>query len=57
MSQIQKADDPRTVDISYIFCKELFAPWETLDDDPISVDLIYEQIINGMTFSSNRSID
>lgn len=57
MSQIQKGDEPRGLDISYIFCKEIFAPWENLDDDPVSVDLIYEQIINGMAFSFKRSID
>ncbi|CAF1217575.1 unnamed protein product [Rotaria magnacalcarata] len=48
MGQIQKGEDPRNVDITFIFCKQLFAPWENLDDDPISIDLIYEQIINGM---------
>ena len=48
MGQIQKGEDPRNIDINFIFCKQLFAPWENLDDDPISVDLIYEQIINGI---------
>ncbi len=41
MGQIQKALDPRGLDINYIFCKQLFAPWEDLDEDPVSIDLIY----------------
>jgi hypothetical protein len=49
MGQIQKALDPRGLDINYIFCKQLFAPWEDLDEDPVSIDLIYEQIINGIS--------
>jgi hypothetical protein len=49
MGQIQKGEDPRSLDVSYIFCKQLFAPWENLDDDPISIDLIYDQIINGIS--------
>ncbi|CAF3613901.1 unnamed protein product [Rotaria sp. Silwood1] len=48
MGQIQKGEDPRNLDITYIFCKQLFAPWENLDDDPVSIDLIYDQIINGI---------
>jgi hypothetical protein len=49
MGQIQKGEDPRSLDVSYIFCKQLFAPWENLDDDPVSIDLIYDQIINGIS--------
>lgn len=48
MSQIQKGEDARSLAITYIFCKEIFAPWDNLDEDPVSVDLIYEQIINGL---------
>ncbi|CAF3603065.1 unnamed protein product [Adineta steineri] len=48
MGQLHKGEDPRSLDITYIFCKQLFAPWENLDDDPISIDFIYEQIINGI---------
>ncbi|CAF3943400.1 unnamed protein product [Rotaria sp. Silwood2] len=48
MGQIQKGEDPRDLDVLYIFCKQLFAPWENLDDDPVSIDLIYDQIINGI---------
>lgn len=47
MGQIQKADDPRNLEIRYIFCKQIFAPWEDPESDPVAVDLIYEQIING----------
>ena len=47
MGAVQKGDTPQNLDITYIFCKQLFAPWENLDEDPVSVDLIYEQIING----------
>jgi hypothetical protein len=47
MGQIQKGEDPRAIDINYIYCKQLFAPWENPDEDPVSIDLIYEQIING----------
>ena len=47
MSQIQRGEEARNLDIDYIFCKQIFAPWENLDDDPISIDLIYDQIING----------
>lgn len=60
MEQVQKNKDPRALDISYIFCKQIFAPWENLDDDPIAIDLIYEQIINGRTahrLACHRSIN
>jgi hypothetical protein len=52
MGQIQRGEDPRGLDVSYIFCKQLFAPWENLDDDPVSIDLIYDQIINGISLLS-----
>ncbi|CAF1183362.1 unnamed protein product [Rotaria sordida] len=48
MGQIQKGENPPNVDIIYIFCKQIFAPWENLDDDPVSIDLVYDQIINGI---------
>lgn len=48
MGRILKGEDAKNLDVNYIFCKQLFAPWENLDDDPVSVDLIYEQIINGI---------
>ncbi|CAF1669087.1 unnamed protein product, partial [Adineta ricciae] len=48
MGQLHKGGEPRNIEINYIFCKQLFAPWENLDEDPIAVDLIYEQIINGI---------
>jgi hypothetical protein len=51
MAQVQKAEEPRNLDISYIFCKQLFAPWENLDEDPVAIDLIYDQIIHGISFS------
>ena len=47
MKQLRKGEDPRCIEVSYIFCKQMFAPWENLDEDPIAIDLIYEQIING----------
>jgi hypothetical protein len=50
MGLVQKGEDPRSIDINYIFCKQLFAPWENPDEDPISIDLIYDQIINGTLF-------
>ena len=48
MGRIQKGEDANNLDVTYIFCKQLFAPWENLDDDPVSIDLIYSQIINGI---------
>ncbi len=57
MGQIQRGEEPRNLDVSYIFCKQLFAPWENLDEDPVSIDLIYEQIINGILFSLFRNIN
>ena len=48
MGQLHKGENPNDLDVNYIFCKQLFAPWENLDDDPVSIDLIYEQIINGL---------
>ena len=60
MGKIQKGEDPRALDVTYIFCKQLFAPWENLDDDPVGIDLTYEQIINGMSIlfpSSQNPID
>jgi hypothetical protein len=53
MGQIQKGEDPRGLDVSYIFCKQLFAPWEDLDEDPVAIDLIYDQIINGISLLSS----
>ena len=47
MSQIQKGEDSRNLDVTFIFCKQLFAPWENIDEDPKSIELIYDQIING----------
>ncbi len=55
MGQIQKGEDPRALNVNYIFCKQLFAPWENLDDDPVSIDLIYAQIINGIKGASLSS--
>jgi hypothetical protein len=51
MGQIQKGEDPRSIDVTYIFCKQLFAPWENIDDDPVSIDLIYAQIIHGLSLA------
>ncbi|CAF1043310.1 unnamed protein product, partial [Didymodactylos carnosus] len=49
MNQIEtKGDVEKPVDIQYVFCKQIFAPWENLDDDPVAIDYIYEQIINGI---------
>lgn len=53
MAQIQRAQDPRNLDVTYIYCKQLFAPWEDLDEDPQSIDLIYNQIINGRVIFSS----
>ncbi|CAF4387483.1 unnamed protein product, partial [Didymodactylos carnosus] len=49
MGQIElKGEVERPVEIQYVFCKQIFAPWENLDDDPIAIDYIYDQIINGI---------
>ena len=47
MEQFRKGKDPRDIEVSYIFCKQLFAPWENLDEDLVAIDLIYAQIFNG----------
>ena len=47
MGQYQRGEDPKNLEVTYIFCKQIFAPWEDLSKDPTAVDLIYEQIING----------
>lgn len=54
MGQIQRGEEARNLDIDYIFCKQIFGPWENLDDDPVAIDLIYDQIINGI---SDRSVE
>ena len=60
MGRILKGENPEKIDVSYIFCKQLFAPWENLDDDPVAIDLIYDQIINGIRaniYSYGRDVD
>jgi hypothetical protein len=47
MDRVEKGEDPRDLNTNYIFCKQIFAPWENLDDDPVAIDFIYEQILNG----------
>lgn len=56
MGQIQKRDKSEDLDVSYIFCKQIFAPWENLDDDPVGIDLIYEQIINGKRKKNDQNV-
>lgn len=50
MGQVQQGAEARNLEVDYIFCKQIFAPWENLDEDPIAIDLTYDQIINGKSF-------
>lgn len=48
MGQVQHGAEARNLEVDYIFCKQIFAPWENLDEDPVAIDLTYDQIINGI---------